>query len=79
MAILGQNHGVAMTRAERREAATVIRHVVDQVYAGELTASGPLVQRLEGVVIGLEALDGSSVPIVVIGASSSPAKSFGDS
>jgi hypothetical protein len=48
------------TPDELAEAAAVLRAVLDQVDAGELTMSGPSRRRLEGAVVTLEALASSS-------------------
>jgi hypothetical protein len=53
---------VALTRAERRQAADQIQRILDLVDVGELAADGPvavaLVRRLEGAMLALMAMDG---------------------
>jgi hypothetical protein len=54
---------VALTRAEREQAADLLRGVLAAVDRGDLAADGPagagVVRRLEGALLALEAVDGS--------------------
>ena len=56
---------VALTRVERREAADMIKRLLDLVDDGSLAADGPggvaLVRRLEGAMITLMAMDGDDL------------------
>jgi len=50
-----------MTRADRQEAAALLRRVLDAVDRGDLTADGPaaaaVVRLLEGALLALRAVD----------------------
>jgi hypothetical protein len=57
---------VALTRAERREAAHLTQRVLDLVDDGDLPADGPagvaMVRRMEGAMLALRAMDDTIVP-----------------
>ena len=57
---------MALTKAERQQAADLIRRLLDMVDAGDLAADGPtgvaLVRRLEGAMLALKAVDGTVIP-----------------
>lgn len=52
---------VALTRAQREQAADLLREVLAAVDRGDLTADGPaavgVVRRLEGALLALQAMD----------------------
>jgi hypothetical protein len=52
---------VALTKAERQQAADLIQRLLDLVDDGHLAADGPagvaLVRRLEGAMIAIRAID----------------------
>lgn len=52
---------VAMTRADRQEAADLLRRVLDAVGRGDLAADAPVaagvMRRLEGALLALQAVD----------------------
>jgi hypothetical protein len=56
---------VALTRAQRREAAAQIEQVLGLLDDGELAADGPkavaVVRRLEGAMLALMAMDGDGL------------------
>ena len=68
---------MALTKAEQRKAADLIRQVLDLVDDGHLTVDGPtgvaLVRHLEGAMLALRALAGHTVPTVDTGVTSSNA------
>jgi hypothetical protein len=49
---------MAVRKSEIREAAAMLRAIVDRIQWGELTAPGRVVARLEGALSALEALTG---------------------
>ncbi len=58
--LVGHDHYVALTKAERRKAAGLIQHLLDLVDDGHLAADGPagvaLVRHLEGAMLALRAM-----------------------
>jgi hypothetical protein len=53
---------VALTKAERQQAADLIQRLIDMVDDGGLAADGPagvaMVRRMEGAMLALRAMDG---------------------
>lgn len=60
--------GVALTKAERQQAVDLIQRLLDIVDDGDLAADGPtglaLARRLEGALLALRAMDGSTTAVV---------------
>jgi hypothetical protein len=59
---VGKNHGVTGDKATALEAAATLRALVAAIEADELGAPPLLVARLEGAIIGLEALASGRQP-----------------
>jgi hypothetical protein len=65
---LGRQTG-AVRRSDEREAAEMLRRLLDAVYRGELTADTPAerrnVRRLEGMLAALDATEAPARPVPI--------------